>query len=97
MASIVSLHGMNMDPFEQSWSVIVSMELYSSDGGNLVMKSSAMHSKGCASGLGEMGNWGIGEVLVEWRSFSFLATSNSCLVGQGFWPFRGVRRCLHRE
>ncbi len=42
MASIVSLHGMNMDPFEQSWSVIVSIESYSSDGGNLVMKSSAV-------------------------------------------------------
>ncbi len=58
MASIVSLHGINMDPFEQSWLVIVSMESYPSDGGSLVMKSSAMHSKGCASGLEEMGNWG---------------------------------------
>ncbi len=56
MASIVSLHGMNMDPFEQSWSVIVSIELYPSDSGSLVMKSRAMHSKGCASGLVEMGN-----------------------------------------
>jgi len=56
MASIVSLHGMNMDPFEQSWSVIVSIESYSSDGGSLVIKSNAMHLKGCASGLEEMGN-----------------------------------------
>ena len=36
MASIVSLHGINMDPFEQLWSVIVSIESYSSDGGSFV-------------------------------------------------------------
>ncbi len=58
MASIVSLHGMNMDPFEQLWSVIVSIELYPSDGGSLVMKSRAMHSNGCTSGFVMMGNWG---------------------------------------
>ncbi len=56
MASTISLHGINMDPFEQLWLVIVSIESYSSDGGSLVMKSRAMHSKGCASGLVEMGN-----------------------------------------
>ena len=70
MALIVSLHGMNMDPFEQSWSVIVSIELYSSDGGNLVMKSSAMHSNGCASGFVVMGNWGgLGRVVMFLRDW----------------------------
>ncbi len=58
MASIVSLHGMNMDPFEQLWSVIVSIESYPLDGGSLVMKSSTMHLNGCASGFVVMGNWG---------------------------------------
>ena len=68
MASIVSLHGMNMDPFEQLWSVIVSIELYSSDGGSLVMKSSAMHSNGCASGFVVIGNWGgLGRVVMFLR------------------------------
>ena len=68
MASIASLHGMNMDPFEQSWSVIVSIESYPSDGGSLVMKSSAMHSNGCASGLVEIGNWGgLGCVVMFFR------------------------------
>ena len=65
MALIVSLHGMNIDPFEQSWSVIVSIESYSSDGGSLVMKSSAIHSNGCASGLVGIGNWGgLGRVVM---------------------------------
>ncbi len=68
---MVSLHGMNMDPFEQSWLVIVSIESYSLDGGSLVMKSSAMHSNGCASGFVVMGNWGgFGHVVIflhDWQ------------------------------
>ena len=71
MALIVSLHGMNIDPFEQSWSVMVSIESYSSDGGSLVMKSRAMHSNGCASGFIVMGNWGgLGHVVIflqDWQ------------------------------
>ena len=58
-----------MDPFEQSWSVIVSIESYSLDGGSLVMKSSAMHSNGCASGFVVMGNWGgFGRVVMFLRN-----------------------------
>ncbi len=71
MALIVSLHGMKIDPFEQSWSVIVSIESYPSDGGSLVIKSSAMHSNGCASRFVVMGNWGgLGHVvmfLCDWQ------------------------------
>src|SRR6266404_40220 len=68
MASIVSLHGMNIDPFEQSWSVIVRIESYSSDGGSLVMKSSAIHSNSCASGSVVIGNWGgLGRVVMFFR------------------------------
>ncbi len=71
MASIASLHGMNIDPFEQSWSVIVSIELYPSDGGSLVMKSRAMHSNGCASGFVMIGNCGgLGRVVMflhDWQ------------------------------
>ncbi len=72
MASIVSLHGMNMDPFKQSWLVIVSIKLYPLDGGSLVMKSRAMHSNGCAFGFVVMGNCGgLGHVvmfLCDWQS-----------------------------
>ncbi len=46
MASMVSLQGMNKDPLEQLWSVIVRIESYPSEGGNLVMKSRAIFSKG---------------------------------------------------
>ncbi len=71
MASIVSLHGMKMDPFEQSWSVIIRIESYSSDGGSLVMKSNTMHSNGCASGFVAIGNWGgLGHVVMflhDWQ------------------------------
>ncbi len=71
MASIVSLHGMNMDPFEQLWLVIVSIESYPSDGGSLMMKSSAMHLNGCASGFIVIGNWGgLGHVVMflhDWQ------------------------------
>ena len=86
MVSVVSLHGMNMDPFEQSWSVIVSMESYSSDGGSLVMKSSAMHLKGCASGLVEMGNWGgFGRVVMFFRDWH-KAHPFTYLVAKFFMP-----------
>ena len=72
MVSIVSLHGMNIDPFEQSWLVIVRIELYPSNGGSFVMKSRAMHLNGCASGFVVMGNCGgLGCVvmfLCDWQS-----------------------------
>ncbi len=59
-----------MDPFEQSWLVIVSIKSYSSDGGSLVMKSSAMHLNGCASGFVVMGNWGgFGRVVMFLRDW----------------------------
>ncbi len=65
MVSIVSLHGMNMDPFEQLWSVIVSIESYPSEGSSLVMKSRAMHLNGCASGFVVIGNCGgLGHVVM---------------------------------
>ncbi len=70
MVSIVSLHGINMDPFEQLWSVIVSIESYPLDGGSLVMKSRAIHSNGCASGFVVMGNWGgLGHVVMFLRNW----------------------------
>ena len=47
-----------MDAFEQSVSVMVRIVSYPPDGGNLVMKSSAMVSKGQAFSTGEMGNKG---------------------------------------
>ena len=58
MASMVSLHRMNKDPFEQSWLVIVRIESYPLEGGSLVMKSKAMILNGWASGLVLMGNCG---------------------------------------
>ncbi len=58
MVSMDSLHGINMDPFKQSWLVIVRIESYPSEGGSLVMKSRAITSKGWASGLVVMGNCG---------------------------------------
>ena len=61
---------MNMDPFEQSWSVIVSMESYSSDGGSLVIKSRAMFLKGWASGLVIMGYCGgFGRIVIFLRNW----------------------------
>ena len=51
-AVISSLHGINTDAFVQSWSVIVSIESYPEDTGNLTMKSSVTVSNGMASGLG---------------------------------------------
>ena len=47
-----------MDAFEQSVSVMVRIVSYPPDGGNSVMKSSAMVSKGWAFLTGEMGNRG---------------------------------------
>ena len=54
-AEIVSLQGMKIAAFEQSWSVMVSMELYPSDSGNLTMKSIATVSNGSAFGMGKIG------------------------------------------
>ncbi len=58
MASMVSLHRRNKDPFEQSWLVIIRIESYPSEGGSLVMKSRAIILKGWASGLVVMGYCG---------------------------------------
>src|SRR6266702_619674 len=55
-AVILSLQGMNTAAFVQSWSMIVSIESYPCEVGSLVMKSSAMVSKGIASGFGNMGD-----------------------------------------
>ena len=57
-APISSLHGMNIAPFEQSWSTIVRIESYSPDLGSLVMKSKEIRSKGLASGCTSIGNRG---------------------------------------
>jgi len=66
-ASTVSLHGMNIAAFEQSWSVIVSIVSNPSDSGSLTMKSSEIVWKGSALGSGVMllralrpdvGGWG---------------------------------------
>ena len=54
-AEIVSLQGMKIAAFEQSWLVIVSIVLYPFDGGNLTMKSIATVSKGSACDTGEIG------------------------------------------
>ena len=49
-AVMASLHGMNIAALLQSWSVMVSIESYPCNTGNLVMKSRVMVSKGIASG-----------------------------------------------
>ena len=54
-AEIVSLQGIKITAFEQSWLVTVSMVSYPLDGGNLTMKSIATISKGNACGVGEIG------------------------------------------
>ena len=54
-AEIVSLQGIKIAAFEQSWLVMVSMELYPFEGGNLMMKSIATVSKGNACNMGEIG------------------------------------------
>src|SRR6266436_1358232 len=97
MVSIVSLHGMNMDPFEQLWLVIVSIESYSSDGGSLVMKSRAMHLNGCASGFIVMGNCGslahVVMFLRDWqRAHPFVTTLQGRLFDKslgGAWAILG--------
>ncbi len=63
---MASLHGMNIAALLQSWSVMVSMELYPYDTGNLVMKSSVTVSNGIALGLGYIGCKGaqVGWVLI---------------------------------
>ena len=49
----------------------MSIKSYPSDGGSLVMKSSAMHLNGCASGFVVIGNWGgLGHVVMflhDWQ------------------------------
>ena len=55
-AEIVSLQGMKIAAFEQSWSVMVSMVSYPFDGGNLMMKSIATVSKGNACDVGRIGH-----------------------------------------
>ena len=55
-AIIPSLHGMNIVAFVQSWSVMVSIELYPCEIGSLVMKSRATVSNGIASRVGNMGD-----------------------------------------
>src|SRR3984885_4357191 len=52
---MASLHGMNSAALVQSWSVTVRIESYPWDGGNFVMKSTAIISNGAASGFGKIG------------------------------------------
>ena len=52
---IVSLQGIKIAAFEQSWSVMVNIVSYPLDGGNLTIKSIATVSKGNACGIGEIG------------------------------------------
>jgi hypothetical protein len=57
IASMVSLHGMNMHAFEKV-SVIVSIESYPCDVGNLTMKSIAIEVKGRVKLSDRMGKGG---------------------------------------
>ena len=52
---MASLHGINSAALVQSWSVTVRMESYPWDGGNFVMKSTAITSNGAASSFGKIG------------------------------------------
>ena len=54
--SIVSLHGMKTDTLLQSVSVMVRMVSNPPDGGNFVMKSIAIVSKGLVFSAGVIGN-----------------------------------------
>ncbi len=69
---MASLHGTKITALLQSWSVMVSIKSYPCDISSLVMKSSAMVSKGIASGWGNMGCSGalVGHVLILfcWQS-----------------------------
>src|SRR6266702_8931417 len=71
-AIIPSLHGMNIVAFVQSWSVMVSIELYPCETGSLVMKSSTTVSNSIASCFGKIGTSGtlVGHVLILflWQS-----------------------------
>src|SRR6266702_4504587 len=71
-AVMLSLQGMNIAAFVQSWSVMVSIESYPCEMGSLVMKSRVMVSNGIASGFGNMGDMGalVGRVLIllRWQS-----------------------------
>jgi len=55
LAVIVLLQGMKIAAFMQSWLVIVSMESYPLDFGNLVIKSIAITLNSSALGLVVMG------------------------------------------
>src|SRR6266581_3626326 len=65
-AVMLSLQGINMAAFVQSWSVIVSIESYPCETGSLVMKSKATVSNGIASHVGNIGDNGalVGLVLI---------------------------------
>ena len=52
---MASLQGINSAALVQSWSVTVRMELYPCEGGNFVMKSTAITLNGAASGFGKIG------------------------------------------
>jgi hypothetical protein len=54
-----SLHGKNNATFEQLWSVIVSIVLYSLLVGSLVMKSSVIVPNGIDECSGAIGCWGV--------------------------------------
>ena len=57
-ASMVSVQGIKMAALEQSWSVMVRIELYPWDSGSLTMKSIAIVWKGRAFGSVVMGKAG---------------------------------------
>ena|SRR6266581_4750279 len=65
-AVILSLQGMNIAAFVQSWSVMVSIESYPCEISSLVMKSRAIVLNGIALGVGNMGDSGalVGRVLI---------------------------------
>jgi len=52
---MASLHGRNMDALLQSMSVIISIVSYSPEGGNFMMKSIVIVSKGLAFSSGMIG------------------------------------------
>ena len=52
---IDSLHGKSRTALEQSWSVIVRMELYPKEGGNFVIQSIAIVLNGAAPSFGVIG------------------------------------------
>ncbi len=59
-ASIVSLQGMKIEAFEQSWSVMVRILSYPCERGSLMIRSIVMISNGkavCVVVMGEMGGF----------------------------------------